>query len=365
MNQMRIALIAIGLLLSTAQGYAAKKEYEIRDLSVDIVVSVAGQPIPEQMLVLSTTDQKYNKERGLNFRPRPLPYVAGSRLKLKIETVSLDGKREDITNSRFVNLHATSHKVHICGDREICLWVEGEAVDARSDPSTARYGRAHVEVEYITPDGKVGFNGFNIDVLPVHPSDTLPLVTPNKDSAAKGAPAQRLVGKALLPSAWQDLKTLQGIEVKVRPSHLIQLIILFDPNCPACAELWQRLYGKDSKQQQITSLWIPVIYMHESSMGKAVHLLEQRSRQALAKNFDAFDEQARQGNAPIATVTPQMRKAIERNSRYWKKLYGATPLIVYRTPDQKTYVQIGLPSQEQFEALLKQLSPPKLDSFGK
>ena len=336
---------------------------EISDLNVDIVVSVDNQPIPEQMIVPRKKDQNYNRTRGLNFRPKPLQYVAGSRLKLKVEAVSLDGKREDITNSKFLNISTTDYVLNLCNNRELCVWPKDESPDARSEPPTLRYGHGRVEVEYITPDGKIGFNGFAVDILPVHPSDTLPIVTPNKDGAAKAPPAQRPAGKELLPTAWKDLKTLHGIEVKAQPDDLIQLIIFFDPNCPVCADLWRRLYGKDSKQQQISSLWIPVTYMHETSLGKAVYLLNQRSRQALAQNFEAFDDQARQGNAPTAPVMPQSRQAIERNTAYWKKLYGATPLIVYRTPEQKTYLQIGLPKQPEFEALLKELPPPRLGAY--
>lgn len=366
MSRVRMTFAVTCILISMAQGSAAaaKEDYGMKDLNIDIVVSVVGQPIPEQMIAPMTKDQKYNKARALNFSPKPLPYVAGSRLKLKIEAVSLDGKREDITNSKFVTIFTTDYVLHLCQGRHLCLWPEGKSIDFRSDPLTARYGDASIKVEYTTPDGKIGFNGFVIDVLPKHPSDVLPSPL-DKESADTRTREPAKPDKELPATAWRDLINLNGIEVNVNPNNPTQMIIFFDSNCPYSAELWQRLYGKDSKHKQVASFWVPVAYMHQTSLGKAAYLLEQRSPQALSTNFERFEEKNRQGGTPEARLIPKTRQAIEQNAAQWNKLFGATPLMVYRMPNQKIYWHMGLPEEKPFEDLLKKLSPPKADPVAK
>lgn len=363
MNQIRMAFIMI-LLLSIAPGHAAKKEYEIKDLNVDILISIEGQTMPEQMLTPGKKDQNYNRTRSLNFHPKPLPYVAGSRLTLKIEAVSLDGKREDITNSKFVKLRTDDYMAHICEGRHLCLWPEGKPIDFRSAPPTLRYGPALVDVEYITPDGRIGFNGFAVDILPKHPNDVLPSPL-DKDSADSRTHETSKPDKELPATAWRDLINLNGIEVNVSSNNPTQMIIFFDPNCPYSAELWQRLYEKESKHKQVASFWVPVAYMHRTSLGKAAYLLEQRSPQALSTNFERFDEKNRQGGTSEARVIPKTRQAIEQNAAQWNKLFGATPLMVYRMPNQKIYWHMGLPEEKPFGDLLKKLSPAKADPVAK
>lgn len=347
-------------MLNTIQGArAGKRTVGMSDLNVDIVVSIQGHAIPEQIVAPMTKDKKLNDARGINFFPKPVTQVAGHRLQLRIEAVEVDGLRRDITNSKFVTVFATREIAHVCDKTQLCLWPKGQNPDARSDPPTARYGRAHIEAEYMTPDGKIGFNGFDINVLPKHPSDLLPL--PDEDIKKPSAPPK---GQELLPAAWKDLQSLHGIEVKARATDITQLIVFFDPNCPFSAELWQRLYGDQSKHKDIASFWIPVAYMNASSQGKVASLLEQGSAQALAANFAAFDKAARQGRAEAIPVSPKMRQEIKRNNAYWSKLFGGTPLMIARL-GQKTYLYTGLLEQDRFEALLNQLPPSTLGSYVK
>jgi thiol:disulfide interchange protein DsbG len=191
------------------------------------------------------------------------------------------------------------------------------------------------------------------------------LGTPTAETATATSEARISGRKELQPEAWANLKTLQGIEIKSKPNDLIQLIIFFDPNCPHCAELWQRLYGKEAKQKQMASLWIPVAYMKKDSEGRAAYLLDHATRPALAANFEAFDQAARSGAAPVAITTPQVNTIIKRNMAFWQKLFPATPLIVFRTQSNQTFLQIGLSPAEQFEQLLQLIPSASLDGFQK
>jgi len=337
-----------------------KKKYSLDDINVLIEVSIVGQPMPKQIMQRRKIPKNTVGSVWAYIRPDvPVPIRAGTSFQLKVNLVKGSGNRVDITNSPYTKYSVSStHSVELTNGGKVSV----HSVAPEGMVSTAHLGISSIWVEYVTTDGMIGFNGFDIDVKAAGSSE---LVVPPVTHAPSVTADQRLANKELLPNAWQELKSLQGIEVKTKPSDLVQLIILFDPNCPICAELWQRLYGKDSKHKVITSLWVPVAYMQKSSMEKAGHLLDLHSRQALSKNFDEFEKKTQHSNTPADSVTPQMRRGIERNSAYWRKLFEATPLIVYRTPDQKAYLQIGLPPQDQFETLLKQLPPSKLDSFGK
>lgn len=353
-----VCLILVG---ATQMGTASTTSEDLKKLNTEIVVSIEGMPEPEQALKLKTADNIHD-ERWPNLNTKPVPVKYGSRLKLKIEAIGQNGKREDITKSKYIRIHTTFFRTHLCGDVTICAGPEKGVINK----SESRiYGNASITVEYLTPEGKIGFNGFVIDVQPHPNAPPVAQTPPSSQLIAKNSGSKLTKQEALLPDAWKKLLALPGIDVKNNSSDLLQLIVFFDPNCPACADLWKSLYGKESRYNQTVTRWVPVVHMHESSMGKASYLLERRSRQALAQNFDVYNEKTQQGNAPSANASSQMRRTIERNTKYWKKLFGATPLIVYRAADGKTYLQRGLPPQEQLEILLKQVSPRKLELYGK
>ncbi|MBC7501653.1 MAG: hypothetical protein H7315_14345 [Herminiimonas sp.] len=172
-------------------------------------------------------------------------------------------------------------------------------------------------------------------------------------------------GQIRLPAdTWQQLKTLTGIKSSGKPEDLVQLIVLFDANCPHCASLWSQIYGKESRHRNLITLWAPVAYMGKDSPGKAVSLLRENSVQALATNFDNFDFGRRSGGAPVAEVTAAMRLSLERNSNTWRKLTAATPLLIYKTADGQVMAQVGLPPNARLDTLLHNLQGARLSNFG-
>jgi len=88
------------------------------------------------------------------------------------------------------------------------------------------------------------------------------------------------------------------------------------------------------------------------------------SAAALAKNFESFDFKLHQGAAPeLATVIPKVRTELRLNEAAWQALSSATPLIVYRTQDDKILMQAGLPPEERFIEMMKSMRAPQLPVF--
>ncbi|RZI44336.1 hypothetical protein EGT07_02620 [Herbaspirillum sp. HC18] len=178
--------------------------------------------------------------------------------------------------------------------------------------------------------------------------------------------AQAEEGQSKLPAnMWPEFKTLTGIKVADESTALVQLIVLFDANCPHCAKLWSRLYGKESRHRGITSLWVPVAYMGNDSAGKAAQLLTSNSLASLAENFEKFDFDHRRGAAIPINVSHALKLSLDRNTRTWQKLMAATPLLIYRTKDGAVFTQIGLPPDPQLNELLDKLAPKALAGYTK
>lgn len=168
----------------------------------------------------------------------------------------------------------------------------------------------------------------------------------------------------LPPDTWPQLKTFTGIKIANKPGDMVQLVVLFDANCPHCAKLWSHIYGKDSRHQNITSLWAPVVYMKKDSAGKAAELLTANSRHALADNFEKFDFKERSGAAVPIDVSSNLRISLDRNTNTWQKLMAATPLLIYKTKEGTVLTQIGLPPEARLNAVLDSLAPNTLQGFG-
>ena len=171
-------------------------------------------------------------------------------------------------------------------------------------------------------------------------------------------------GQSTLPaSTWPQLNTLTGIKISKESTDIVQLIVLFDANCPHCAELWRYLYGNDSHYKSVVSLWVPVAYVNKDSIGKAASLINSNSSQALRNNFENFDYKQRSGAAVAIGVTSSMRLSLDRNMSTWEKIMAATPLLIYATKDGQVLTQVGLPPKNRLNQLLENLSPSTLQNY--
>lgn len=299
-----------------------------------------------------------------------IPVKRGQRLYFKVGFEKAPGVFVDVTMDPDLHVDFSLQQMQRPTATEILVEPE------RGAPLIMRDGIIEMSVAFrLRPSGKVGYNRILFKLIPASEDFEVQGLTNNQKSndtdrgsrptGSAAQPQPKLSGiRELRPEIWPQLLKLPGIPVKSGPNDLTRLIVLFDPNCPPCAQLWQRLYRADSRYQTLPSLWVPVAYMRDDSLGKAAHLLTTGTREALAHNFDGFDFKARVGRAPVIDVTPSLRAAIERNKEWWQKIIPATPLILFREADGRAFYHAGAPSSsENLEALLNRLAPVRLPDF--
>lgn len=141
---------------------AEQKKYEFSDLNVEVIVGVEGKTIPFQ--IMSKGDDANGKLQWL-YRPydKPMPVKIGDKFKLKVEILDRQGRRRDITGSKYLH-YSTSRGEVFFVDKDGWLLIAPKVNS--DDPVTARSGVGSVEVEYISETGEIGFGGFSVDVRP-------------------------------------------------------------------------------------------------------------------------------------------------------------------------------------------------------
>jgi len=137
------------------------------------------------------------------------------------------------------------------------------------------------------------------------------------------------------------------------------IYIFFDPNCPFCHQLYIKLrpfVGKDDVQFR----WIPLGMLTASSLPKAAAILQASDPlQAFYKNEDDYDFAANGqpggGIEPAQTITPKVRDELAANLALYnsQKLFGV-PVVIWRKPDGRADMLIGVPSDAQIRKILEQ-----------
>lgn len=178
------------------------------------------------------------------------------------------------------------------------------------------------------------------------------------------AQAQPEGAQQVTQSIWQTAQQLRGLRL-AKPGELLQIIFFIDPNCPACAKLWQ--WFDTTPQRHLASGWVPVAYMKPTSAARSIALLRATEPYAaLARNYAAFDYATWQGGIPPAeNITAQEQRKLQRNTAFWTSLFGATPLMLYRTRNAGIWQQIGLPPESRMNDIVTELAPAQLEQFGK
>lgn len=165
------------------------------------------------------------------------------------------------------------------------------------------------------------------------------------------------VPKEIEPELWRRLQALPGIDVRQNATDLYQAMVIFDPACPHSRKLWNTVYGEGSRFRGVRSRWIPVAYIKAASLDAAAGLITQGSTIALARHFS--DAPAK----TLAPADPETRAAVINNTKFWQAWVPATPLVIFRSKDGKTYLQTGLPDTHQIEAILTDLHEARLQRF--
>jgi hypothetical protein len=196
-----------------------KQHYEFSDINVNLIVSIEGKPMPEQIMPVINFSHK--NLVGINFGPHPINVIQNSRWKLKVNLIDKDGQNIDVSTSPYLKFSTTFYMIHLCGQNELCIWPENKGESDRYD---LRFGEASVQVDYITPDGQIGFNGIQVNVLP----------DPNIKPPPAPQPTKHPQGhEAISFQTWEDIKNLKGIAVQEKPKDIVQMVVFFDLNCPS------------------------------------------------------------------------------------------------------------------------------------
>lgn len=161
---------------------------------------------------------------------------------------------------------------------------------------------------------------------------------------------------------WQYAEKLKGLRL-AKSNEFVQMIVFFDPNCPACKDLWNWFDG--DHLLDTATLWVPVVHMNKSSMGMSINMLRAiDAYHALNDNFSHFDSNANKG-ATIEAHDQKFREQMEirSNNRFWSEmLFSSTPLVLYRKRDGTYWQEIGF-SPERMLEIIKMLAPSQLTSY--
>ena len=163
-------------------------------------------------------------------------------------------------------------------------------------------------------------------------------------------------------AVWRAALALASLRLG-KPGDQTQIIFFLDANCPACAKLWN--WFDTTPRRELASVWVPVSYMSKTSASRGVSLLRAPDPYfALAHNFRGFDHANRQGGiAPVTDSTMAELSKIERNTRFWyKRLFEATPLILYRAQNG-IWQTLGWSSNAEMDQLVAKLSPSGLEPY--
>lgn len=184
------------------------------------------------------------------------------------------------------------------------------------------------------------------------------LVTVTASAQSDGIPKP----EPLPDHIWQHIRSLRGIATQDDMSAP-SLYVFFDPNCPFSAKLWQRqVNGKPFGD--IPAIWVPVTFVNQTSVGKAVALLRANSKTELARNFNEAKLDAREGAATPATHTQAEWLALGRSKAVWLRLMAGTPLLAYRTKaGELRYYPGGPRDAGKWDELASQIAAPRLSSY--
>ena len=176
--------------------------------------------------------------------------------------------------------------------------------------------------------------------------------------AAAPLPKHRQVANALLDDIDQATWVAQGGGNRV-------LYIFFDPNCPYCHQLYEKLsplVGPENLQLR----WIPVGLLAESSLPKAAAILQAQDPLAAfeqsEQDFGMSDEGPGGGISPAKRILDKTRLDLAANlSLLQGQNIGAVPVVVLRATDGQGFMFQGVPPDKTLQRVLAVVRPQSAD----
>lgn len=151
--------------------------------------------------------------------------------------------------------------------------------------------------------------------------------------AAAGQQGITLRLEALPASAWAVLEASPAIPVGVTPGQPANVYVIFDANCPYCADLYRRL--QSDAFRGIGMRWAPVAFLKQDSAAIAnVILAANNPSKALDDYFRANDIKSDKGYAlPSFVMQTRHEQDYAELMRHLHEWGGYTPMVIMRTPD--------------------------------
>lgn len=172
--------------------------------------------------------------------------------------------------------------------------------------------------------------------------------------------ADKYVSKPDLSDAYKQLeKSTYIVEGPAQPKAMIY--VFFDPNCPYCHLAWKQLQAYEKVGLQVR--WVPVAYLADSSLGKAIHMLAAKDKTAA---FRAQEESFRHGSPAPAGYTekayPVQAKALEGNEEVMHRFgMNGTPAFVWKDKEGRVRSLTGLPPTSQMASMSGLPEQPPVD----
>lgn len=166
-------------------------------------------------------------------------------------------------------------------------------------------------------------------------------------------PKYRQVANALLADIDQATWVTQGAGDRV-------LYIFFDPNCPYCHQLYEKL-SPLVESEQLQLRWIPVDLLTNTSLAKAATILQASDPLAAFVNneqdYNMSDEGPGGGVSPAEHILDQTKLDLAGNlSLLQGQNIAAVPVVVLRASDGEGFMFQGVPPDKTLQRVLAVVS---------
>lgn len=177
------------------------------------------------------------------------------------------------------------------------------------------------------------------------------LATPARAQGSADAPAAPPAPP--LPDARAMLeqfeKSGRGFEMRPGVKSATTVYVVFDPQCPWCAKLWD---SAKPIADRVRFVWLPVALLNPRSEPQGAAILASANP---VETMEANEAQLSNGGLPIDTLAPPMsaREDVWSNTRVFRRTGGRTvPFAVYRDAQGQAAIIPGyLPPEELKKAL--------------
>lgn len=123
------------------------------------------------------------------------------------------------------------------------------------------------------------------------------------------------------------------------PMAAARIVVLFDPQCPHCGNLWRAAEALHGKARM---LWVPVAILNRSSAAQGAALLAAPNSIELMTSHETLLSAGRGGITAMGTPDPAALAKVKANSEVFRALDGrSVPLVFWAGKDGALASQAG------------------------